>query len=431
LRRETIRRATGSFPFRPRPKGLSGLAVGAALSVFVAACSGGSTTPASHDGGHARDRSKANGVRLSITPASGSVDRRPQRGITVTAAGGKISRVVVRTRGNRVRGKLNAAGTVWRSTWALNVSRRYTVTATGVGGSGERVTRTSSFRTFKPAKTFSARIVQGSHQTYGVGMPIILYFDRPIRNRKAVERALEVKTSKPVVGAWYWDGQCRLAPECLYFRPRRYWKPHTRVSFTAHLNGVKGASGVYGNHTLRQSFRIGPSLTVVVNTAGHYMNVYRGRKRFAHWPVSSGRPGDDTPNGTYLTIEKGNPVQMTGPGYSISVPWSVRITWSGEYLHDAYWSVGDQGFSNVSHGCVNMSPANAKTFYKMAVPGDPVKIKGSPRSGQWDNGWTMWFLPWRRYWRGSALNKAVRTGPSGSEFVSPRARARPRGRASP
>ena len=178
---------------------------------------------------------------------------------------------------------------------------------------------------------------------------------------------------------------------------------------------------MYGHHTLRQKFRIGSSLIVVASTARHYMNVYRNGKRFAHWPISSGKPGDDTPNGNYLTIEKGNPVQMTGPGYSISVPWSVRITWSGEYLHDAYWSVGDQGFSNVSHGCVNMSPANAETFYKMAVPGDPVKIKGSPRTGQWDNGWTMWFLPWRRWWRGSALNKAVRTGPSGSELVSPRA----------
>jgi L,D-transpeptidase catalytic domain len=79
-----------------------------------------------------------------------------------------------------------------------------------------------------------------------------------------------------------------------------------------------------------------------------------------------------------LTIEKANPVDMVGPGYNIEVPWSVRITWSGDYLHDAYWSVGDQGFTNVSHGCVNMSPANAETFYEMAVPGDPVKIHGSP-----------------------------------------------------
>jgi lipoprotein-anchoring transpeptidase ErfK/SrfK len=419
-----MRDATASLSSWPRRQGLAGLVIGATLGLLVAGCSAGSTSPAGQ-GGHPRAGASANSVRLSITPASGSRDRHPNRGIRVTAAGGRISRVVVRTRGDRVKGRLNAAGTVWHSTWALNVSRRYTVTATAVGRSGERVTRTSSFRTFTPAKTFSTKIVEGSRQTYGVGMPIILYFDRPISNRRAVERALEVRTSKPVVGAWYWDGRCRLAPECLYFRPRRYWRPHTRVSFTAHLNGVRGAHGVYGDHTLKQSFRIGRSVMAVVSTSRHYMNVYRGGKRFAHWPISSGRPGDDTPNGTYLTIEKANPVQMTGPGYSISVPWSVRITWSGEYLHDAYWSVGDQGFANVSHGCVNMSPANAETFYKMAVPGDPVKIKGSPRAGQWDNGWTMWFLPWRRYWRGSALNKAVRTGPSGSEFVSPRASARP------
>jgi lipoprotein-anchoring transpeptidase ErfK/SrfK len=419
------RQATPSHSFRPHLTGLAGLAICSTVGLFVAGCSGSSAPPAGQGAGHARTGTTASGVRLSITPASGSTDRDPNRGITVRAAGGRISGVVVRSRGDRVTGKLNATGTVWHSTWALNVSRRYTVTATGVGASGQPVKRTSTFRTFTPGKTFSARIVEGSHQTYGVGMPIILYFDQPIRNRRAVEKALEVKTSKPTVGAWYWDGQCRLAPECLYFRPRRYWKPHTRVSFTAHLNGVKGAAGVYGNHTLRQSFRIGRALNVVVSTSGHYMNVYRSGKRFARWPVSSGRPGDDTPNGTYLTIEKANPVQMTGPGYSISVPWSVRITWSGEYLHDAYWSVGDQGFSNVSHGCVNMSPANAETFYKMTVPGDPVKIKGSPKSGQWGNGWTMWFLPWRRYWRGSALNKAVRTGPSGSEFVSPRASARP------
>lgn len=403
---------------RPRRKeAITATAICLTLGVFAAGCSGGATPGPSHGGGQGRAGTTADAVRLSITPALGSTDRRPNRGITVRAAGGRVTRVVVRTRGDHVTGRLNAAGTVWHSTWPLNVSRRYRVVATGVGPAGKPVTRTSSFRTFTPPKTFSARLVEGSGQTYGVGMPIIVYFNQPIRNRAAVERALQIKTSKRVVGAWYWDGQCRLAPECLYFRPRRYWPQHTRVQFTAHLNGIKGAPGVYGNHTIRQRFRIGSKLVVVASTSGHYMNVYRKGKRFAHWPISSGRPGDETPNGNYLTIEKGNPVQMTGPGYSISVPWSVRITFSGEYLHDAYWSVGDQGFSNVSHGCINMSPANAETFYKMAVPGDPVRIKGSPKSGTWDNGWTMWFLPWRKYVRGSALHRAVRTGPHGSTPV--------------
>jgi lipoprotein-anchoring transpeptidase ErfK/SrfK len=377
--------------------------------VLLAGCSGGHARPG---GGAAR-------VRLSITPAGGRTDTRPDRGITVRATGGKIRKVVARSGGEQVSGKMNAAGTAWHSSWALNVSQRYTVTATAAGSSGEPVTRRSRFRTFTPAKTFTTEIIEGYKQTYGVGMPIILYFSRPIANRAAVERALEIKTSKPVVGAWRWDGSCGVAPVCLYFRPRRYWPANTRISFTAHLNGVEAAPGVYGHHTLTQRFSIGTPLTVVANTADHYMNVYRDGKQFAHWPISTGKPGDETPNGTYLTIEKANPVDMVGPGYNIEVPWSVRFTWSGDYLHDAYWSVGEQGYTNVSHGCVNMSPADAQTYYEMAVPGDPVKIVGSPRAGVWDNGWTMWFLSWKRWVRGSALHKPVRAGPGGSIFVSP------------
>lgn len=383
---------------------------GAILVPFVAGCSGGQS--------NSDVEANVSGARLSITPGGGETDTRPNRGIMVKAVRGRISKVVARSGGERVSGKLNAAHTAWHSTWALEVSRRYTVTATAMGKSGEPVTRRSRFRTFTPAKTFSTQIIEGYRQTYGIGMPIILYFNRPIANRAAVERALKIRSSKPVVGAWRWDGRCNLAATCLYFRPRRYWPAHTRVSFTAHLNGVEAAPGVYGSHTLTQRFTIGSPLRVVADTADHHMNVYRDGKLFAHWPISSGKPGDETPNGTYLTIEKGNPVDMVGPGYDIEVPWSVRFTWSGDYLHDAYWSVGDQGFTNVSHGCVNMSPADAQTFYEMALPGDPVKITGSPRAGTWDNGWTMWFLSWKRWLRGSALHKAVRTGPRGSAFVS-------------
>jgi len=421
LRAAAVPDAHCCWSSRPPGRGLATVAICAALGLLVAGCSGGAKAAARHGGDHANIGARPSAtaaVRLSIMPASGTTDTKPNRGITVTAVGGTISRVVVRTAGDPVTGRLNAAGTVWRSSWALDVSERYTVTGTVVGSSGARITRLSSFRTFAPARTFSAQIVEGYRQTYGVGMPIILYFDRPIVNRAAVERALQITTSKPVVGAWYWDGPCRLAPACLYFRPRRYWPAHTRVSFTGHLNGVEGAPGVYGHHTLTQTFVIGTSLIVVASTARHYMNVYGDGRLFAHWPISTGRPGDDTPNGTYLTIEKENPVDMVGPGYNLEVPWSVRFTWSGDYLHDAYWSVGEQGYTNVSHGCVNMSPADAEIYYAMAVPGDPVKIIGSPRAGTWDNGWTMWFLPWKQWARGSALHEAVHTGPRGSTFVS-------------
>jgi lipoprotein-anchoring transpeptidase ErfK/SrfK len=399
----------------------------ASLGLLAASC-GSSTREGSRGGSSGLPGAAASGVRLSITPAGGGTDAAPERGIVVRAVGGTISNVTVRTGRDPVAGTLNATGTVWHSSWGLDVSQHYAVKATAVGQPGPPVTRSSSFRTLTPKSTFSAEIVEGSGQVYGVGMPIILFLDQPIIYKAAVERALEVRTSKPVVGAWYWDSHCRLAPVCLYFRPRRYWPAHTRVTFTGHLNGLKAAPGVYGDHTLTQTFTIGSPLTVVASTARHYMNVYRDGKLFAHWPISTGRPGDETPNGTYLTIEKANPVDMVGPGYNIEVPWSVRITFNGDYLHDAYWSVGEQGFENVSHGCVNMSPEDAQIYYTMSVPGDPVTITGSPRAGTWDNGWTMWFLPWSRWVRGSALHKAVQTRPDGSTFVGSSSPAAPSAR---
>ena len=361
-------------------------------------------------------------MRIAITP-SGGTDRRPERGLTVTATGGKLTKVRASAGGKTVEGRMNQGDTVWHSTWALGVSEAYTVTASGSGTSGAPVMKTASFRTFTPKQTFVTQTIEGYHQTYGVGMPIILYFNHTMTNRGAIEKALQVKSSRAVTGSWYWDDECGTAPTCLYFRPHHYWPAHTRISFVAHLDGVQGAPGVYGFHTLTQSFNIGRALTVTASTTSHDMTVYRDGKVFARWPISTGRPGDDTPNGTYLTIEKSNPVDMKGPGYSIEVPWSVRFTWSGDYLHDAYWSVGEQGFTNVSHGCVNMPPADAEIYYKIAVPGDPVTITGSPRAGTFDNGWTMWFLPWKRWLHGSSLHEAVRVKRSGSVFFHPHVNA--------
>ncbi|HSR85516.1 MAG TPA: L,D-transpeptidase, partial [Streptosporangiaceae bacterium] len=246
--------------------------------------------------------------------------------------------------------------------------------------------------------------------------PIMLTFDHPIANKAAVERALTLTTSNPVTGAWYWDGDQQLD-----FRPRDYWPAGTTVSFTGHLNGVKGGPGLYGYHTLTQTFGIGSSLIAIANTASHRTQIYYDGHLRYDWPISSGRPGDATPNGSYLTIEKANPVRMKGPGYNILVPWSVRFTFSGDYYHDAFWSVNQQGFQNVSHGCVNLSPANAETYYKLAIPGDPITVMKSPRAGRWDNGWTEWFLNWQQLVQGSALHKAVEAGPSGSTFVDPSA----------
>jgi len=403
--------AGGTQPRRATALMTGGVMI-ALLALLVTACSGGGQG-VQVTGKHGA-AATGNQPKITITPANGAAAADPSAGITVTTTAGKLTDVSVHSAGSAVPGTLSPDGRTWHSQWALEVSQNYTVTAKASEQGGQPVTKTSAFKTLTPSQTFQTRIFQGYNQSYGVGMPVLLTFSQPITNKAAVERSLQLTTSNPVVGAWYWDGSQTLA-----FRPRDYWPPGTTVSFTGHLDGVQGAPGVYGAHTLTQAFTIGPSLVAVANTATHRTQIYYNGQLRYDWPISSGKPGDDTPDGAYLTIEKANPVEMKGPGYDISVPWSVRFTFSGDYYHDAFWSVGQQGFDNVSHGCVNLSPANAETYYNLAVPGDPITVVGSPRAGTWDNGWTYWFLSWPDLLKGSAVGQAVQAGPNGSTFVDP------------
>lgn len=360
---------------------------------------------------------------LGISPGQGTTGAGTTDGITVNAEnGGKITSVTVSTKGDKVSGVLNSARTRWHSTWALNNDTRYVVTADGTDPRGHPVTTTSAFTTRVPKDTFQTEIFEGYHQSYGVGMPVMLTFSQPITDKAAVERGLTLTTSRPVTGAWYWDGDQRA-----YFRPRDYWPAGTTVTLNARLNGLDAGNGVYGATDLSQTFNIGPSVIAVASTTTHHTQVYvNGQLRY-NWPISTGRENMPTPNGTYLTVEKGNPVWMTGgtkgkPGYyHEKVGWAVRFTYSGDYYHAAPWSVVSQGYSNVSHGCVNLSPADAKTYYQMAIPGNPITITGSPRGGKWDDGWTPWFDDWSQYLAGSATHMAVEAGPDGSRLVSPSA----------
>ena len=396
---------------RPSRRGwLAVTAISGAACMLVAAC--GSTGRAAAPQVKASPATPA--TQVSITPGNGSKNVNPSNGVTVTAKTGKIKNVTVTTGSDSVAGSLNASGTVWHSTWALSPSASYTVTTTASNSTGATATTTSSFRTLTPAQTQQTMIFEGASQTYGVGMPIILKFATPVTNKVAVESALRVQTSKPVVGAWYWDGN-----QTLYFRPETYWPANTQVSLTGHLDGVESAPGVYGTADLTQTFDIGASLIVIASTKTHSMQVYYGGTLYGTWPISSGRPGLDSVDGTYLAIEKGNPVRMVGNGYNELVNFAVRYTYSGDYIHDAPWSVGQQGNTNVSHGCLNVSPAHSEAYYNLAVPGDPVTVTGSPAAGKWDDGWTVWFLSWDQLLQGSALHEAVQAGPSGSSFVNP------------
>jgi lipoprotein-anchoring transpeptidase ErfK/SrfK len=384
----------------------------------VTACSG-SSSPGTSTGQHGStggtNTVSTQAAQVAITPVNGSRNVKTGHGVSVTVTHGKIQNVTVTA------GHVTATGTLqgqtaWHTVWPLHAAARYTVTVTAVGTNGKTTTTTSTFRTEHPAGTFTASTILG-HQTYGVGIPIMINFSQAVdpRFRAGIEKAINIKSSKPVVGAWYWDGA-----QTLDFRTRNYWPQHTKVSFDAHFNGAQIAPGVFGISNLSQSFTIGKSLIGVTSTQTHRTKIYWGHKLYATWPDSTGMPGDDTANGTYLTIEKANPTLMSGPGYkNVPVYWSVRFTWSGNYYHAAPWSLGEQGFTNVSHGCVNLSPQNAEWWYARSNPGDPITITGSPAAGQWDDGSTEWFLTWKQLLRGSATHQAVQVGRTGSTLVSP------------
>ncbi|MBO0815633.1 MAG: L,D-transpeptidase family protein [Actinobacteria bacterium] len=408
---------TGRHLLRSRRGGLLVTGVCGALALLATACSGSSSSnTAQHGSGNGGTTTVANsGPQVAITPANGSRNVKTGRGVSVTVAHGKIENVSVTAGHAHANGTLQGQ-TAWHTVWPLHAATRYKVTVTAKGTDGKTTTTTSTFKTQRPAGTFTASTILGNG-TYGVGIPIMINFSQEVapKYRAGIEKAINITSSKPVVGAWYWDGG-----QTLDFRTRNYWPQYTKVSFDAHFNGAQIAPGVFGTANLTQSFRIGKSLIGVTSTRTHHTKIYWGHKLYATWADSTGMPGDDTANGTYLTIEKGNPVKMSGPGYkNVPVYWSVRFTWSGNYYHSAPWSVGEQGFTNVSHGCVNLSPQNAEWWYLRSNPGDPITITGSPAAGRWDDGYTEWFLTWKQLLRGSATHQAVQVGPTGSSFVSP------------
>ena len=204
----------------------------------------------------------------------------------------------------------------------------------------------------------------------GVAKPIIIDFQRPIANRALAEQAIHISSSPAVSGTFYWttDTQVR-------WRPYNFWPSGTVVNIDA--------SGA------RSSFRVGDALVANVDNASHMMTVTRNGVVEKTFPVSLGMPDGkhETKNGTYYVLEKFPDVIMDSStygvpvdsayGYKLKVQWAVRIDNSGAFVHSAPWSVADQGKRNVTHGCINLGPDNAKWFYDNFGSGDPVIVKNS------------------------------------------------------
>jgi lipoprotein-anchoring transpeptidase ErfK/SrfK len=379
--------------------------------VMAAVLAGACACQSSEAGTNGKDGTKAPDASVRILPANGDGKARPDQGITVAASGGKLDQVTATQAGRAVAGAFNADHTQWKSTWTLKPGAAYSVNASAKTPKGKTVSAASQFTLQKATDTFSiSDVTPMPGEKVGVGMPIIVTFNRAIANRAFVEKALEVRSDKGDVGAWHW-----VSDQQVVFRTQKYWQPHQNITFTAHMAGVRGLRGVYGTTDVTKSFKIGDSNVTVANGKTHYMTVdHDGTVR--KFPISMGMGTTQeytTTSGIHLTKEKAPMVHMVSPNrkpgdpgyYAEDIPLAVRITDRGEYVHQSPGEWGALGHSNVSHGCVRTSQTGARWFYNIAQRGDVVNVVGTDRKlvNEQGNGWTFWTLSWSRWLKGSAL----------------------------
>lgn len=249
----------------------------------------------------------------------------------------------------------------------------------------------------------------------GVGFPIIVTFDRAVTDKAAVESALQVQSGKPAVGAWRWITSSKVV-----YRTKTYWSPHQYVTLTAKLSEIPGNEGA---KDVTRKFEVGAANVSIVDTKKHVMKVRRDGKLVKSIPISAGRGGLVkngvdvflTTSGVHLTMGKKAVETMSSTWMGVTDPadpryykeeinWAVRISDSGEYVHQSLGDYQFLGRSNQSHGCVRATPAGAKWFYGIAQRGDVVKITGTKRKLDWRNGWSFWQLNWTEWKKGSAIS---------------------------
>jgi len=392
---------------------LAGLA---ALCLVTAGCNADRATTTAPDSGNkpaaASSPTPKPTPKVVVSTNVSGTGVKVDRTVKVTASNGTLDTVrVTAGKGRHLAGKLSADKSSWTSTARLEPGTRYRVAAQAVDTDGLAATARSGFRTQALSldqQTYPSFAPLGG-QTVGVGMPVIVRFDVPVKNKAAIERHLEVTNTSKQQGAWHW-----ISDNEVHWRPRHYWKPGTDVTVTADINSIPAGNGVYGQMSRTSTFHVGDALVSRVNAVTHQLKVFRNGSLIRTIPITTGKQGFTTRSGTKVIVEKFRRKRMNSEtvgiatnspdGYDIDdVEYAMRVTYSGEFLHAAPWSVGSQGHANVSHGCTGMSTADAGWLYNLSKVGDVVEYTGTNRPMTLTNGYGDWNLGWRSWEKGSAL----------------------------
>lgn len=346
--------------------------------------------------------------KLNASVQDGAVGVSAGSPVTVSAEDGVLGAVsMVNENGKAVEGELTEDGLTWETAEPLGYNKRYTLTAQALGLGGV-TSRQMTFETHSPENLTMPYVLPNDGEVVGVGQPVAIRFDENIPNRLAAQRAITVKTTPEVEGAFYW-----LNNREVRWRPAEYWKPGTTVEVEVNTYGVDLGDGLFGQDNVSTSFTIGDQMVTTVDDNTKTLTVRRNGEVVKTMPVSMGKNSTPTNNGVYIVGDRrshmvmdsstyGVPVNSAN-GYRTEVDWATQISYSGIYVHAAPWSVGSQGESNVSHGCINVSTSNGKWFYDNSKRGDIVEIVntvGSPLPGT--DGLGDWNIPWEQWKAGNA-----------------------------
>jgi len=383
---------------------LSALALALVVGVGITACT---SSPAPAPVQVITDKADPYGnllvPKLQASVTDGAVGITVDKPVTVTAGEGVLGAVsMVNEDGTAVDGQLSPDGLTWSTAEPLGYNKQYTLDAEALGLGG--VARASmTFETQSPENLTMPYVLPNDGEVVGIGQPVAIRFDEDISNLLAAQRAITVTTEPPVEGAFYW-----LNNREVRWRPQHYWKPGTAVEVAVNTYGVDLGDGLFGQENVTTRFTIGDEVVATADDSTKTMTVRRNGDVVKTMPISMGKNSTPTDNGAYIIGDRyshlimdsstyGVPVNSPN-GYRLEVDWATQMSYSGIYVHSAPWSVGSQGYTNVSHGCLNVSPSNAIWFYDNTKRGDIVEVvntvgptlSGTDGLGDWNIPWAQW-----------------------------------------
>ena len=346
--------------------------------------------------------------KITSIVKDGDVGVSPSVPITAEVADGKFASVKLLTPENTpVEGALAADGKSWQSSEPLGYNREYTLVAQafGLGGS---TNAELTFTTSVPDNLTKPYLNPGDSAVVGIAQPVAVQFDEIIPDRLAAQHAITVTTEPAVEGAFYWVNGREVR-----WRPENFWTPGTKVKVDVNVYGQDLGNGLYGSDDIHTEFTVGDAVVLTADDDTLQVVVTRNGEVVRTMPTSMGKPGDETPNGTYIIADRHEHIIMDSStygvpsdspnGYKTEVDYATRMSYSGIFLHSAPWSVGQQGYSNTSHGCLNLSPENAIWVFNNTKMGDVAIVKnssGGTLSGV--DGLGDWNIPWPEWKAGNA-----------------------------